>query len=105
MFFCEVSMKHLIIPDTQVKPDSPTDHLRWAGLYAVKMRPDVIVHIGDHWDMPSLNSYSGAGCKSFEGNRYIKDKITPAFKTLCYLACECGVFIVATLKSTSFSNK
>ena len=23
--------------------------------------------------MPSLNSYSGAGCKSFEGNRYIKD--------------------------------
>jgi hypothetical protein len=66
-------MKHLIIPDTQVKPNTPTEHLKWAGQYAVKMRPDVIVHIGDHWDMPSLNSYSGTGTKSFEGNRYIKD--------------------------------
>ena len=46
-----------MIPDTQVKPGVNTDHLEWAGHYAVKMKPDVIVHIGDHWDMPSLSSY------------------------------------------------
>tara|TARA_B110000503_G_scaffold121466_1_gene185076 strand:+ start:1461 stop:2231 length:771 start_codon:yes stop_codon:yes gene_type:complete len=65
-------MKHLIIPDTQVKPNTPIDHLNWAGQYAVKMRPDVIVHIGDHWDMESLSSYD-KGKKSFEGRRYTKD--------------------------------
>jgi hypothetical protein len=65
-------MKHLIIPDTQVKPNTPIDHLNWAGQYAVKMRPDVIVMIGDHWDMESLSSYD-KGKKSFEGRRYTKD--------------------------------
>jgi hypothetical protein len=25
----------------------------------VEYKPDVIVHIGDHWDMPSLSSYAG----------------------------------------------
>lgn len=65
-------MKHYIIPDTQVTPDSPTEHLRWAGEYAVKHRPDVIIHIGDHWDFPSLSSYD-KGTKSFEGRRYLAD--------------------------------
>ncbi len=65
-------MKHLVIPDTQVKPNSPTDHLRWAGLYAAEKKPDVIVHIGDHFDMPSLSSWD-VGKKSFEGRRYKDD--------------------------------
>jgi len=65
-------MKHLVIPDTQVKPNSPTDHLRWAGLYAAEKKPDVIVHIGDHFDMPSLSSWD-VGKKSFEGRRYRDD--------------------------------
>lgn len=65
-------MKHLVIPDTQVKPGYPTQHMRWAGQYAVDKKPDVIVHIGDHWDMPSLSTYD-AGKKSFEGRRYIND--------------------------------
>ena len=64
--------KHLIIPDTQVTPDSNTDHLVWAAEYAVKHKPDVIVHLGDHWDMLSLSSYD-KGKKSFEGRRYNKD--------------------------------
>ena len=50
-------MKHLIIPDTQVKPNSPTDHLRWAGLYAAEKKPDVIVMIGDFFDMESLSAF------------------------------------------------
>ena len=47
-------MKHMIIPDTQVKSGGKVDHLRWAGHYAADKKPDVIVHLGDHWDMPSL---------------------------------------------------
>ena len=63
----------LVIPDTQVKPGVNTDHLEWAGHYAVKMKPDVIVHIGDHWDMPSLSSYDKKGGRQMEGKRYVKD--------------------------------
>tara|TARA_B110000977_G_scaffold182449_1_gene244113 strand:- start:1924 stop:2685 length:762 start_codon:yes stop_codon:yes gene_type:complete len=65
-------MKHMVIPDTQVKPGCPIDHLKWAGQYAVDKKPDVIVHIGDHWDMPSLSHYD-KGTKSFEGRRYTQD--------------------------------
>jgi hypothetical protein len=65
-------MRHMIIPDTQVKPGLNTDHMEWAGRYAVAMKPDVIVHIGDHWDMASLSSYD-KGTKSFEGRRYVHD--------------------------------
>ena len=63
----------LVIPDTQVKPGVNTDHLEWAGRYAVKMKPDVIVHIGDHWDMPSLSSYDKKGSRQMEGKRYVQD--------------------------------
>lgn len=65
-------MRILVIPDTQVKADTPIDHLGWAGSYAVATRPDVIVCIGDWWDMPSLSSYD-KGKKTFEGRQYTKD--------------------------------
>jgi hypothetical protein len=65
-------MKHMVIPDTQVKPGCPVDHLKWAGQYAVDKKPDVIVHIGDHWDNPSLSHYD-KNTKSFEGRRYTQD--------------------------------
>lgn len=65
--------KHLVIPDTQCKPtDVGFDHLSWAGQYAADKKPDVIVHLGDHWDMPSLSSWD-KGTKSFEGRRYVND--------------------------------
>lgn len=64
--------KHLVIPDTQCKPNQSVEHLRWAGEYAAEKKPDVIVHLGDHWDMPSLSSYD-VGKKSFEGRRYTDD--------------------------------
>lgn len=63
---------HLVIPDTQVKPGVPTDHLRWIGQYIIDKKPDVIVHLGDHWDMPSLSSYD-KGKKAMEGRRYTED--------------------------------
>lgn len=65
-------MKHFFIPDNQVKPGVPLDHLRWIGEYIVKKQPEVIINIGDFADMPSLSSYD-RGKKSFEGRRYIKD--------------------------------
>lgn len=63
---------HLVIPDTQAKADVPTAHLRWIGRYILDRRPDVVVHLGDHWDMPSLSSYD-KGKKSMEGRRYLAD--------------------------------
>jgi hypothetical protein len=65
-------MRILVIPDTQVTEHSDLEPLRWAGQYAAEKKPDAIVHIGDHWDMPSLSSYD-VGKKSFEGRQYTKD--------------------------------
>jgi hypothetical protein len=65
-------MKILVIPDLQVKPDVPLEHLDWIGKLIVDKRPDVVVQIGDFADMPSLSSYD-VGKKSFEGRRYLKD--------------------------------
>ena len=64
--------KHMVLPDVQVKPGVPMEHLTWAGKYAVAKKPDVIVCIGDFADMESLSSYD-KGKKSFEGRRYTKD--------------------------------
>lgn len=64
--------KHIFIPDAQVTPDTPTEHLDWIGRYIVEQKPDVIVNIGDFADMESLSSYD-AGKRDFEGRRYIND--------------------------------
>ena len=64
--------RHLVIPDTQVKPGHPIEHLKWAGQYAAEKKPDVIVMIGDWWDLPSLTSWD-IGKKSFAGRRYTDD--------------------------------
>jgi hypothetical protein len=75
---------HLVIPDTQTKPGVPLDHLNWIGQYILDRRPDTIIHLGDHADMPSLSSYD-AGKKSFEGRRYRADieAANQAFDILC----------------------
>lgn len=64
--------RHFVIPDTQVKPGVPIDHLVAAGNYCAAKKPDTIVMIGDFADMESLSSYD-VGKKSFEGRRYKKD--------------------------------
>ncbi len=67
-----MSRKHLIIADTQVKPENNLDYIDWLGQYILDKEPDVVVNIGDWWDMPSLSSYD-KGKKSFEGRRYNLD--------------------------------
>jgi hypothetical protein len=64
--------RHLVIPDLQVKPGVPLDHLDWIAQYAVEKKPDVIVQIGDWADMESLSSYD-VGTKAYEGRRLAAD--------------------------------
>lgn len=65
-------LRVMMIPDVQAKPGVPVDHLAWAGMYAARKQPEVIVCIGDFADMPSLSSYD-KGKRSFEGRRYKND--------------------------------
>jgi len=58
--------KHFIIPDTQIRPGVPTNHLIAAANYCIDKKPDVILHMGDHWDFPSLSSYEKKGSAYFE---------------------------------------
>ena len=66
-------MRHLFIPDTQVKQGVAIDHLEALGNYIVDKQPEVIVHIGDHFDMPSLSSYEKPGSKYFHDQSYSDD--------------------------------
>lgn len=77
--------RHFIIPDTQVRPGVPLDHLRWIAEAIVEYKPDVVAHIGDHFDMPSLSLHEGPGSLKMEGARYEDDVATgnEAFATLC----------------------
>lgn len=64
-------VSHCVIPDCQVKPGVPLDHLTWAGNYIAEKRPDVVVCIGDFADMRSLSRYNSR--LEAEKQRYRKD--------------------------------
>lgn len=76
-------IKHLVIPDCQVKPDHDISYLAHVGEYIAEKQPDVIIQIGDFADMPSLSSYD-VGKKSFEGKRY-KDDVAYTKKAMSTL--------------------
>jgi uncharacterized Zn-finger protein len=63
---------HCVIPDCQVKPGVPLEHLTWAGNYIAEKKPDVIICLGDFADMESLSSYN-KGKASSENKRYKYD--------------------------------
>lgn len=65
--------RHLIIPDAQVKPGGRIEHIKWAGEAILDYRPDVVVCLGDWWDLPSLNSHAEKGSAELEGARYQED--------------------------------
>jgi hypothetical protein len=60
-------LRVLCIPDTQCMPGVPDNHFTALGKYAVAKRPDVIIHLGDFRDMPSLSSYESPVRKAREG--------------------------------------
>ncbi len=69
--------RHLVIPDTQIRPGVPTVQLEWIGQYIVDAFAGddlTIIHLGDHWDMPSLSSYDQGKAK-MEGRRIVQDII------------------------------
>lgn len=66
---------HVFIPDTQVEPGRPTDHLLWISQYLKDRfsgQKITLVHAGDHWNMGSLSSYD-KGTGAMEGRRYVAD--------------------------------
>ena len=62
----------LVIADTQCKSEESLEYLKWIGKYVADKKPDVVIHIGDHFDLPSLSSYD-KGKSSSEGRRLHKD--------------------------------
>ena len=72
--------EHFVLQDTQCKDKGKTNHLTAAGNYIIDRKHSTIIHLGDHWDMPSLSSWD-VGKKSFEGRRY-KDDIESGIKGL-----------------------
>ncbi len=74
-----------IIPDTQVRPGVDTRHIDWAAQAIVEYKPDILVHMGDHFDMPSLSSWDAPGSLATEGARYEADidAGNEAFERLC----------------------
>lgn len=63
---------HLIIPDSHANPRYNNKRYEWLGHLINDVKPDVVIDIGDWFDMESLCSYD-KGKKSFEGRRYKKD--------------------------------
>lgn len=77
--------RHFIVPDTQVRPGVPTGHIDWIAQAIVDYMPDTVIHIGDHWDMPSMSMHDGPGSMKMEGARYEDDVQSgnEAFERLC----------------------
>jgi len=61
-----------VIPDSHSSPDTDNRRFLWLGRFLLERQPDIIVNLGDHYDMNSLSSYD-KGKKSFEGRRYKSD--------------------------------
>jgi hypothetical protein len=62
----------MVVPDSHAHPDFSNERYDWLAELILDVKPDVVVDIGDWFDMPSLCSYD-KGTKGFEGRRYNKD--------------------------------
>lgn len=62
----------LICPDSHAHPDHHNDRADWLSKLIIDTQPDIVVHIGDSADMPSLSSYD-KGKRSFQGRSYKAD--------------------------------
>ena len=62
----------LTIADTQVKPNISLDYIVAVANYIASKQPDIIVCIGDFFDLPSLSLYD-KGKMKFEGRRLVED--------------------------------
>lgn len=65
-------MNVCVIPDCHASPDTSNRRFEWLGNLLLERQPDLIINLGDLFDMNSLSSYD-RGKKSFEGRRYQSD--------------------------------
>lgn len=63
---------HLIIPDSHAHPEHNNDRADLLGKLILDLKPDVVVNLGDMFDMPSMAGYD-KGTKSFWGRSFRKD--------------------------------
>ncbi|GAG12828.1 unnamed protein product, partial [marine sediment metagenome] len=63
----------LVIGDAHCQPHVPNHRFEWLGRLLTDIQPDVVVDIGDWWDMESLNTFDRPGSKSYEGRKYWYD--------------------------------
>ena len=66
-------LKILVVPDSHAMPGVPNHRYEWLGRMAADQGVDVVVDIGDWFDMESLNAYDKPGSRSFEGRSYWED--------------------------------
>jgi hypothetical protein len=50
--------------------------MKWIGQAVADYEPDVVVHLGDHWDFSSVSSHSNPGSLDKEGKRVVDDIAT-----------------------------
>lgn len=62
---------HLVIPDPHAHPDFSNKRADWLGKLILDIKPDVVINIGDMWDMPSMNTFE-MGKKTW-GRNYQRD--------------------------------
>ena len=69
----------IVIADTQIDKFSPLQHIHALGNYICEAQPEYLIHIGDHWDLPSLSSYASGLEKE---NRRLDDDLKAGFDAL-----------------------
>jgi len=65
--------EHVWIPDTQLRPGVPVQHIQAAGNYIAEKKPGTVVVGGDWFDLPSLSVYEKPGSKFFEDVSFQSD--------------------------------
>lgn len=63
---------HLVIPDPHAHPDHNNDRADWVGKLIVDLKPDVVINLGDMWDLPSFSGYD-KGKARFHGRAFRRD--------------------------------
>ncbi len=64
---------HLCIGDSHAVPEHNNKRYKLLGKLINDVSPDIVIDIGDWFDMPSLNSYDKGAKKAYEGRQYLKD--------------------------------
>lgn len=77
-------LRIIVIPDTQAEPGLEYPHLYWAGQYIAEKSPDVVVHLGDLRDMPSLSCYESNTAKAW-ARRSVKEDVEAGNEALAML--------------------